>query len=594
MCTRPSLSPRRNQLASRTSTQFQIPFPLFITLALVVAGILAGCQSRAVRPSITEIPLNPDKLAAMDSAVAEHVALGHLPGGVLWLEHRSQIYQRAYGQRALIPEPEPMTEDTVFDAASLTKVLATTPAILKLIERGKLSLDTPVSAHLPEFAQREKNSVTVRHLLTHTSGLRPGLSQASNWYGSTHATELACQQSLAHSPGTTLVYSDINFIVLGELVQRIDGRALDQFVVEEIYRPLGMKDTRFHRIQSSPKGPFQSAHSQKYAPTEQLTNGIVLRGVVHDPTARRMGGVAGHAGLFTTASDVARFARMLLHEGRGGTSGQGPTVFHPDTIALMTRAQTPPGLPLRALGWDIDSPYAGPRGAHFPIGSYGHTGWTGTSLWIDPASDTFILFLSNRNHPTESGDVRALRRALGTLAAEAILPPARPIVPVTPPLADKRPRPELQTRTGWNPDPLALEHVFSGGAADLPETPAPVLNGIDVLIRDDFQILKQMQGRRLGLITNHTGQDRKRRSTIDVLHQAKGVELVALFSPEHGIRGELDEKVGDGRDARTQLPIYSLYGERRAPSEEQLKDIDILLFDIQDIGCRFYTYISTL
>ncbi|MFM7215335.1 MAG: exo-beta-N-acetylmuramidase NamZ domain-containing protein, partial [Verrucomicrobiota bacterium] len=305
----------------------------------------------------------------------------------------------------------------------------------------------------------------------------------------------------------------------------------------------------------------------RIAPTEELAGPVLLRGVVHDPTARRLGGVAGHAGLFTSADDLARFSRMLLN---GGTL-EGRTILRPETVRQMIAVQTPPGLPRRGLGWDIDSPYAGPRGSVFPLGSYGHTGWTGTSLWIDPFSRTFLIFLSNRNHPTEEGNVVALRRELGTLAAEAVesfnfvgVPGALPPAPAS----------------------------TNGVTTTAGPTQTEVLNGIDVLVRDNF---RPLQGLRVGLVTNQTGRDRQRRPTIDLLRAATNLQLVALFSPEHGIRGALDqEKIGDTTDPVSGLPVYSLYGERRAPSPEQLAPLDAVVFDIQDIGCRFYTYISTL
>jgi len=237
----------------------------------------------------------------------------------------------------------------------------------------------------------------------------------------------------------------------------------------------------------------------------------------------------------------------------------------------MTSVQTPAHIEaLRGLGWDIDSPYSGQRGSVFPRGGYGHTGWTGTSLWIDPFSRTFVILLSNRNHPDEKGNVLPLRRKLGTLAAEAVIGFNFAYVP-----GALKPRASVA-------EPAAKIRV--GGGAE-------VLNGVDVLEKQGFAPLK---GLRIGLITNHTGHDRARRSTVDLLREAPGVELKALFSPEHGLRGTADEKIGDSIDEKTGLPVYSLYGETRQPKPEQLKDLDALVFDIQDIGCRFYTYISTM
>ena len=350
----------------------------------------------------------PGKLAEMDTAVAQAIADGRLPGGVLWLEHRGAVYRKSYGQRAVIPSPEPMSEDTIFDAASLTKVLATTPVIVLLAERGKLQIDAAVTNYIPEFAGDGRERVTLRHLLTHTSGLRSGLGLATAWTGHPHAIALACGEKLRQPPGAAFLYSDINFILLGEIVQRVSGQRLDQFVAREIYQPLKMNDTGYLPDQ---------VKLGRIAPTENRKTEGLLRGRVHDPTARRMGGVAGHAGVFTTAADLARYARLLL----AGGELDGVRIFKPETVRWMTSVQSPAGVAARrGIGWDIDSPYSSPRGKHFPLGSYGHTGWTGTSLWIDPASRTFLIFLANRNHPNEGASVVELRARLATLAAEAI------------------------------------------------------------------------------------------------------------------------------------------------------------------------------
>jgi uncharacterized protein YbbC (DUF1343 family)/CubicO group peptidase (beta-lactamase class C family) len=515
--------------------------------------ILGGCQNSPLEGAVVaEREFYPEKLMEMDLAVNQSISSNRLPGGVLWLERRGQSYHRAYGNRAVFPEIEPMTEDTIFDAASLTKVVATAPSIMILADRGSLNIDTPVLRYIPEFASNGKETITVRHLLTHTSGLRPGISARPDWQHYEKGIEAACAEKPTREPGSAFVYSDINFIVLGEVVRRVSRKPLNQFAAENIFRPLKMRDTSF--LPASEKLP-------RIAPTEKIGK-EVLRGMVHDPTARRMGGVAGHAGLFTTAADLARFARCMLREGELG----GTRILRAETVRLMRSVQSPPAVQARrGLGWDIDSPYAGPRGRHFPVGSFGHTGWTGTSLWMDPYSETFVVFLSNRNHPDESGSVLALRAKLGTLAAEAV--------------------------RGFNFAyvPGALER--SERAEEKSVRSARVLNGIDVLKREEFLSVK---GLKIGLITNHTGKDRERNPTIDLLHGAQGVELVVLFSPEHGIRGLVDEKVSDSRDEKTGLPIYSLYGDRRAPIPEQLASLDALVFDIQDIGCRFYTYISTM
>jgi CubicO group peptidase (beta-lactamase class C family) len=362
-----------------------------------------GCQPapRTIYPG-----LRPDKLAEMDTAIQNAIAARQCPGGVLWVEHNGVSYHRAYGNRALVPAIEPMTENTLFDLASLTKVVATTPAVMLLIQRGQLKLDAPVQTYLPEFTGDGKETITVRQLLTHTSGLHSGIETRSAWHGWGAAIQKICSERLLNPPGKVFEYSDLNFILLGELVQRRTGTSLQEFVAREIYGPLKMTDTGYLP---------PAAKLDRIAPTE-IVDGHPLRGIVHDPTARRMGGVAGNAGVFSTAADLARFARMLLNQGEL----DGVKLFKPETVRLMTTVQTPADLEARrGLGWDIDSEYSGPRGDLFSASSYGHTGWTGTSLWIDPASRTFVIFLSNRNHPDGQGNVGELRHQLGTLAAEA-------------------------------------------------------------------------------------------------------------------------------------------------------------------------------
>ncbi len=543
---------------------------LFAIVALLT--LLVSFSSIAQYAITTNDNIRYEKQTAMDTAINEAIAEGKCPGGVLWVEHggRSSVrdYHKAFGKRAVVPTDEMMTEDTLFDAASLTKVVACTPAVMLLVERGQLGLEDRVAKYLPEFTRGGKEEVTIRQLITHVSGLRPDISLKPDWTGYDEAIRLSCAEKLATKPGEKLVYSDTGPILLGEIVRRVSGKPLDQFLQVELYGPLGMKDTGFN----PPKEKLA-----RIAPTE-VGNGVPVRGVVHDPRARRMGGVAGHAGLFVTASDLARYAKMLLNLGEL----DGVRIFKPETVKLMTSVQTPPNVTgRRGIGWDIDSSYSGPRGELFPLGSYGHTGWTGTSIWIDPFSKTFVIFLSNRNHPTENGSVVALRKKLGTLAAEWVSDFDFGNVPgalLSSPTAAITPAPSSFTGS-----PVVLLRIKAPTSA--------VLNGIDVLVKNKFAPLK---GKRIGLITNHTGHDRARRATIDLLKAAPGVTLVALFGPEHGIRGEVDEKVGDSKDAKTGLTVYSLYGERRKPTQEQLKGLDALVFDIQDVGCRFYTYPATM
>jgi uncharacterized protein YbbC (DUF1343 family)/CubicO group peptidase (beta-lactamase class C family) len=486
--------------------------------------------------SLTAASLAED-FDAVRSVVRKAVAKGNPEGAVVWIESGDKQMTMVDGLRAVIPAKEPMTEDTVFDAASLTKVVATLPCVLILMQEGKISLETEVRHCIPEM----RPGITVRHLLTHTSGLKPGIPKDPPWAGYEAGIARAVELEPDGPPDRFFRYSDINFILLGEIVQRVSGMKLDEFAAKNIFEPLGMESTRF-----LPPEDWRP----RIAPTEKDENSVMLRGVVHDPTSRRMGGVTGHAGLFTTAGDLAKYARMILADGAG--------VMKPETVKLMTTPHTVATVfERRGLGWDIDSTFSRPRGKHFPLGSFGHTGFTGTSLWIEPQTKTFVVFMSSRLHPDVKGSVRDLYEEIGTAAAQGMTF-----------AADGPPWPR-----------------------DEKEVPS-VLNGIDVLARRKFADLK---GLRVGLITNQTGIDAQRRSTIDLLAAAAEVKLKKLFSPEHGIRGELDqEKIGNSKDKKTGLPVLSLNGAHRAPTPEQLADLDALVFDIQDIGCRFYTYISTL
>ncbi len=559
----------------RMSSKHPVPWrPIALTVfaAGTLAAVFTACQTggptdrplpgsvTAIAPSTPAVPpprvvqeaFDRHVLEQMGQAIERTVQEQSIPGGVLWLERDGQAFRKAYGQRAILPTPEAMTEDTIFDIASLTKAIATAPAVMKLVEQARLKLDDRVQQHLPEFAGGGKEQITLRQLLTHTSGLRPGFTNRLTWTGRDTAIKMVCAEKLVYQPDTDFRYSDLNYILLAEVVRRVSGQPFEEFVQREIFGPLKMVDTGFR------PAPVLVA---RVAPTEGT-----LRGLVHDPTARAMGGVSGNAGLFSTAADLARFARMMINRGEL----DGVRVFQPDTVRLMMSVQTPAKLAVRrGLGWDIDSGYSRPRGRYFPLGSYGHTGFTGTCLWIDPFSKTFWMFLSNRLHPNGRGNVLPLQAKLADLAALAVNDFDFTVVPGALP-----PQPK---KNGTNGAPAQAR--------------TEVLNGIDVLVKTDFAALR---GLRVGLITNHTGRDRQGRATIDLLKQAPDVQLVALFSPEHGIRGELDEKVGDRKDAKTGLPIYSLYGDRRAPTPEQLAGLDALVFDIQDIGSRFYTYISTM
>ena len=497
------------------------------------------------------------RLDQIQPVVEDAIRDKKLPGAVVLIGRGDGlVYQRAIGNRAVEPSVEPMTTDTIFDMASLTKVVATTTSVMQLVEEGRIRLTDRVSAFIPGFERHNKGDITVRHLMTHTSGLRPDLDLADAWSGYDKGIELAIDEVPTSPAGERFVYSDINFMLLGEIVRRASSLPLDEYAAKHIFAPLGMKDTGFN--------PAASLVS-RIAPTEKV-DGRMLRGVVHDPTARRMGGVAGHAGLFSTAADLSIFCRMLLDGGQYN----GVRILAPLAVAKMTSPVLSAGDPnVRGLGWDIDSSYSSNRGELLPVGSYGHTGFTGTSLWIDPFTREFVVFLSNRVHPDGKGDVTPLRAKVATIAAAAITD-----------AASEAARTRLMTGRDF------------GAQGAMPARPkrAPVETGLDVLRANGFAPLR---GKRVGLVTNHTGRARDGASAIDLLKDAKGVTLVALFSPEHGIRGVLDAAVVSTEDQKTKLPIYSLYGETERPTDAMLNGIDVLVVDLQDIGVRFWTYATT-
>jgi CubicO group peptidase (beta-lactamase class C family) len=394
--------------------------------AVFTAALLAACASAP--PSSSSAGARSGQLDAarfpeIDAAVNEAIAAHQLPGAVVHLERGGQAYERAYGKLSYEPDAAAVGTATLFDAASLTKVLATAPSVLKLAEEGRIDLDAKLTAYFPECAGGGKEAITIRHLLTHSSGLPSGLPAKPAWHGGDAAHALACAQAVTHPPGTFFRYSDINYILLGQLVQKLSGMPLDEFARTRIFEPLMMRDTGYLPLRRLGQGaaaaiaPTQKGREGDAAPHGDLAPGQLLQGVVHDPTARRMDGVAGSAGVFTTAADVSRYARMLLQ----GGELDGVRILSADSVRLMSTAQSPAGIEaLRGLGMDIASPYAvRPRGTLFPVGSYGHTGFTGCVLWIDPGSRTFYVLLSNRVYPDDKANVLALYTRLGTLAAQA-------------------------------------------------------------------------------------------------------------------------------------------------------------------------------
>lgn len=537
---------------------------LFLFLLLTAVVKILSASSSAETKASNHQP-GAAHFSSVDAVIEQAVEAHNIPGAVLAIGHNGRlIYRKAYGWRALEPRREPMTLDTVFDLASLTKVIATTTAVMQLVEQGKVRLNDPVAKYLPEFGQNGKEDITVRQLLTHFSGLPPSLDLKTSWSGKEAAYAMAFAEVLDNPPGSKFSYSDINFITLGALVERVSGEPLESYASRHIFIPLKMTHTRFLP---------PSAWRPKIAPTQYDENEHMLRGVVHDPTARRMGGVAGPAGLFSTADDLAKFAQCLLNGGGG--------ILSAASVAKMTTPEQPPSAPvLRGFGWDIDSPYSSNRGDLFPVGSFGHTGFTGTSIWIDPTTQTYIILLTNAVHPRGQGNAISLRSKVATAVAAALsLNPTE--------------REELRWKsiTGYNEALSAARRMSSRNGA--------VKNGIDVLEAHAFDVL-QVPGRkaRVGVLTNQTGVDAQGRRTIDILAQAPGVSLDAIFGPEHGITGNFDTlHLNNSKDEATGVPVYSIYGgtdAARRPSIDLLKQLDYVVIDIQDAGVRFYTYETTL
>jgi uncharacterized protein YbbC (DUF1343 family)/CubicO group peptidase (beta-lactamase class C family) len=503
----------------------------------------------------------------IDDLVEEAIREEQLPGAVILIGQNEQIlYRKAFGHRAVVPALEPMTVDTIFDLASLTKVVATTTGIMQLVETGRISLDDPVSRYIPQFKRHGKSNITVRHLLTHMSGLKPGLNSTRQWSGYREAIAQIVDDEPVTAPGERIVYSDLNFILLGEILRRVSGRPIELYVPEYILKPLGMRDSMFN-----PPANKQT----RIAPTERCRKhdrscgpaGTILRGQVHDATARRMGAGAGHAGLFSTADDLSIFCRMLLN---GGILAQ-TRILSLETIDTIMSPSTPlnNGL-VRGLGWNIDITFDERQKKRVPL-PVDHSGFTGTKLWLDPVSGLYIVFLSNRLHPNGKGDVFDLREHIITIAAN---------------FAAGRTRP-AESATGVKAASLRRPN----GDSEKAERRGQVFSGLDVLRAEAFD---RIRGGKIGLLTNHTGQARDGASTIDLLYNSDNVQLISLFSPEHGIRGIRNDRVPSSRDQGTGLKIHSLYGRRVRPTAQMLAGLDTLVVDLQDIGTRFYTYMTTM
>jgi len=398
-----------------------------------------------------------------------------------------------------------------------------------------------VAKFWPEFKANDKEEITVRDLLTHYSGLRPALDSRSGWSGYDTALRMIEEEIPIFPHGTSFIYSDINFITLAELVSRISGEPFDLYCVEHIFKPLGMTDTGF-----KPSPALRS----RIAPTlyQRRAGGKILWGEVHDPIASAMGGVAGHAGLFSTADDLSIFAQMILDRGKKADM----EILSSQMVEKIIRPQSPTDkAPLRGLGWNIDSSLA--------PGSFGHTGFTGTGIWIDPASRAYVIILTNRVHPDGKGKVEPLRTKVLSLVSEARGGAGQLSVSY-----------QNEQRTDYD---------------------GKVQTGIDVLAAEK---LNTLTGLRVGLITNHSGVDSTGRRTVDLFHKSRSLKLVAIFSPEHGFSGKAEGKVSSTKESLIGVPIHSLYGTNLRPTQKMLAGLDALVFDIQDAGARFYTYITTM
>lgn len=523
--------------------------PTYAVRCVLAAALLLLLPGRAIS--------QPQSFAPVEESIQSMVAAGDIPGAVVLIGQGDQIlYQRAFGSRTLVPHPVPMTLDAVFDIASLTKPLGTTLAVMSLVERGAVKLDAPLGRYVKEFRGAAFEGVTIRRLLTHSAGMTISPKDSDLAGGFPRAAARLARVPLDYPPGTGFQYSDTGFVLLGEVVRRVSGDRLDRYLQRILFTPLRLTDTSFH--------PGAAQHG-RVVPTE-FHNNKMLEGEVHDPRARTLGGVAGHAGMFSTAADISRICRMLL---RGG-SLDGKQIFKPATVQLMW-GRSQEGRGRRALGWDIDSGYATFASHYFPAESVGHTGFTGTSVWIDPSSQAYVILFTNRVHPS-GGSATAIRELRGRVMAYSAAALFRPAL-----------------ASGSSPQPAA----DAPPAEEPPAAAAPVRvrSGLDVLVSQDFSILR---GQTVGLITNHTGIDVYGRRGIDLLAGAPGVKLQAIFSPEHGIGGQVDADVPHGKDPVSGRQIWSLYGPTRRPSEAMLRGITTIVFDVQDVGARYYTYLTTL
>ena len=528
------------------------PHRLIAMLAAQFLLVMFATCALADQPS----SLHEADLDQIGALVQSEIAAGRIPGAVVEIGQGDRIiYRRAFGYRELQPRRIAMTPDTIFDLASLTKPVATAVAIMQLRERGKIDLDTPVARYWPRFARNGKERITIRELMTHYSGLAPDLSLRGEWHGYAAAIRLIEDAQPLHPPGTHYEYSDINFEALGEVVRRVAKVPLDEYCRRNIFQPLALADTGF-----TPP-PRERSH---IAPTEYLDSHLRI-GEVHDPTAARMGGIAGHAGLFSTADDLATFARMLLH---GGRSGQVAILTQRsiDEMTMPSAAVRSGNLErARGLGWDVAAPLCANREQLLPVGSYGHLGFTGTMLWIDPISSTYVIVLTNRTYPNDTGDAGPLRREILTLLSDRLGPLSEDQI--------------IEYRPGLNSF-CALAEASEA---------SHVVTGAEVIAAEGFT-----RHTRVGLITNQTGVINSGRRDIDAFAHARGMTLRAIFTPEHGLYGDIEGRIASGIEPISGLRSFSLYGAHLRPDDAMLDGLDAIVFDVQDSGARFYTYVTTM
>jgi len=526
----------------------------FSQFVLIAFFVLCSLPSEGQR---TAAQSAPDRFAPLDNILQNAVDKGMTPGAVCIVGHNGIfVYRKAFGNRAVNPKPEPMTIDTVFDMASLTKIMATTGSIMRMVQLGQIKLNDPVSRYIPEFAQNGKEEVTIRQLLTHYSGLPATLEMRPAWTGLDEGYRHANTVKLVNPPGTTFLYSDVDFIVLGELVQKVSGVPLDQYAKTFIFEPLGMKTTQF-------LPPLEWLGRTAPTVVNEKT-GEVVRAAVHDPTARAMGGVAGHAGLFSTVEDTAKFAQALLDG--------GSPIWSRAIVEKMTTPAQPPNLTVvRGLGWDIDSPFSSSRGELLPVGSFGHTGLTGTSLWIDPTTDSYIILLTNASNLKE-GTVLALRTEIATAVAS--------ILKLNPPQEQKY---RLSRITGYNEAAAAGRLIVTRNGRVLP--------GIDQLEVSDYEALRLpgVSRTRIGLLTNMTATDSLGHRTIDLLAHANGLHLGTIFA--------VDGDSTAGKDGPTGVAISYVGGKPEAqarPPADALRNVDLVVIDLLDMGTRFSSSTAVL